>query len=585
MKLYSYFTKTVNKSTMPSPEPKKHAAQGIQGTYGRFIYRSRWLLLLLWIAVLLGCLPWARLVGGALSSGGYMQSDSEASLVEQALISQWHQGASHLFVLLTSHSTRINSPAYQRQFQYVIHWAERVPDVSSVSESPGKDGYTAVVRLDFGQTSPTQVSHIPSFNDQLASLPPGAAHLLLTGDAAIRSDWQQIAEEDSRRAELIALPLVLCLLLLIFRSVVASLMPILLAVASVTGAEAMLYGLATHREVSIFALNVVTLVCLGLSIDYSLLLIHRFREELAREQTVEQALAITLATAGSAVFHSGLMVLLGFSGLLFIDLALLRSFGLGGICATTLAVLASLTLLPALLAIIGKRLDRFSFAFPRVTLPSRASQRLDTQSLWRRGAQMVMAHPMWVLLLVLSILIGLGWPALLLKPGMPGIKGLPDDSRARQGLELLRAQFPAFTDDTLLLLVQTADRSNLLSRPQHLLQLKTLTDWVSTLPHVTGVKGLMHPPQTLKSLSPTSLIQLYALDSSQLPPDIRVLVNTTTTGESTLLTITSNAPDGSDEEQQLLQRLHTIPPSISLILTHILQSDKMQDEQTRHTGS
>jgi RND superfamily putative drug exporter len=550
MKFPSQFTKLVRVEASTSQEPDEKPKHK---SYGQAIYRLRWLILALWIAATLCCVPFAGRVADVMTSGTYVKSGSEASQVEQALVTRFHQPASRLFVVLESTNESVNAPDYQRQLQAVQAWARRLPGVSTVTSRMGNDTRSAVINIGFHQTDNALVSYIPAWRDQLLHLPAGPAQMSLAGSSALTNDWQYFSEESNRQGELIALPLLLCVLFIVFRNVFASLIPLLLAGTAMIGAQAIVYAVALHTEVCVFALNVLSLVCLGLSIDYSLLFIHRFREELTNGSRPEHALEITLATTGIAIFHSGLIILLGFTALLFIDLPLLRSFGLGGICATALALLASLTLLPALLSILGTRIRIFSFA--------KAAPRASWLSLaWQRWLQMTLTRPLPILLLVLAILVSLGLPALSLKLGIVGTSTLPTSSQARRGLEVLQAHFPTFADDSLLVIAQTPDRSNVLTSTR-LQQLQAITDWIAETPHVTRVTGLTSPPEEVMRMLPP-ISHLTSLDSFLRLPAVKELARQTTSGDSTLLAINTDEPIGSDGEQALIQRLRTMPPTI-----------------------
>src|SRR5204862_7159688 len=155
------------------------------------------------------------------------------------------------------------------------------------------------------------------------------------------------------------IPLAIIALLLVFRSVVAAILPAAVGGFAVVVALASIFVLGHFTELSIYVLNMTTLLGLGLGVDYSLFMVNRFREEIARDQPIEDAVAITVATAGRAVVFSGLTVSIGLLGLTFIRTTMMHSIGLGGILVVLLAVLAAMTLLPALLAIVGLRINAF----------------------------------------------------------------------------------------------------------------------------------------------------------------------------------------------------------------------------------
>ena len=197
--------------------------------------------------------------------------------------------------------------------------------------------------------------------------------MLVGGGPVFYADIQSVSEADLRRAEEIAFPFAIIALLLVFRSVIAAGLPAAIGGCSVVVSLALLYLLAQVFPVSIFALNITTLFGLGLGVDYSLFMVSRFREELKRGHTVPDAVGITMSTAGRAVFFSGLTVSIGLLGLVFFPLNMLRSVGIGGMLTVVLSILAAVTLLPALLSIIGTRINALPVVLPwrRQTAPER----------------------------------------------------------------------------------------------------------------------------------------------------------------------------------------------------------------------
>src|SRR5258708_4771344 len=185
------------------------------------------------------------------------------------------------------------------------------------------------------------------------------------GGRVFNEDIQSVSERDLRRAEMLAFPFAIIALLLVFRSVVAAVLPALVGGAAVVVSLALIFGLGQITNLSIFVLNITTLFGLGLGVDYSLFMVSRFREELAHGRDVEEAVAITVATAGRAVTFSGLTVSIGLVGLVFFSINMLRSVGMGGVLVVLMAVFAAITLLPAVLAIIGTRVNAFPVPIPK----------------------------------------------------------------------------------------------------------------------------------------------------------------------------------------------------------------------------
>src|SRR3954447_10619656 len=259
----------------------------------------------------------------------------------------------------------------------------------------------------------------------------------LAGGPAFYGDVQSVSEADLRRSEVISLPLAALALLVFFGSVVAAGVPLAVGGAAVVVALAGIFLVASVMPMSIFVLNLAPLLRLGLGVIYSLLMTTRCREELAKRpdgpDAVRDAVRVTVATAGRAVFFSGLTVLLGLLGLVLFEFMILRSVGIAGAIVVGLAVAAALTLQPAILTVLGGRIDRF--AVRRVNATPRTDGR--GASLARR----VMRHPVAVLVPTLALLLLLGSPFLHVRFNAPDASILPASVPSRAAFDKLEREF------------------------------------------------------------------------------------------------------------------------------------------------
>jgi putative drug exporter of the RND superfamily len=202
----------------------------------------------------------------------------------------------------------------------------------------------------------------------------------------------------------------------VFGGLVAGLLPVLTGLATVTVAVALLGLVAREHTVSVFSLNVTSVLGLGLGIDYSLLVVNRFREELRRGESREEAVAATMGTAGIATVVSGGTVAIGFGALMLSHLNVLWSVGVGGALVVAVSVLASLTLIPALLAVFGSGVDRLALPFTRGH---------DTSGFWHALARRVMGRPLLFIGISLAVVVLIASPARNLRPGVVGAESLP----------------------------------------------------------------------------------------------------------------------------------------------------------------
>jgi uncharacterized membrane protein YdfJ with MMPL/SSD domain len=279
----------------------------------------------------------------------------------------------------------------------------------------------------------------------------------------INQDINDRVSSDIARAETISIPVLAVLLVLIFGSFAAAGLPLAIGITAILGAFTALRGFAMFTDVSIFAVNVVTITGLGLAIDYGLFVVSRFREEIRRgsgpgENAVEEALARTMATAGRTVAVSGVTVAISLAGLLIFPQVFLRSMGFGGMSAVLIAMLAALTLLPALLGMLGPKVDALSvrpwlrrLVRRPVAIPD------DTHGFWYRIAHSVMRRPVVYTVVVVGLLVALALPFLRVQFGGIDVRVLPADQESRVVAETIERDFPPTTSGPIQSIVTLPD--------------------------------------------------------------------------------------------------------------------------------
>jgi len=273
----------------------------------------------------------------------------------------------------------------------------------------------------------------------------------VTGDLAIDVVFDLTLEEELIKAELISGPLTLIILLLVFGSLVAAGLPVLAGIYTVVAAIGIVTGLTyIFDDITIYANNIVSLLGIGLSVDYSLFIVNRFREELARGRDHRTAIAITSATAGRAIFFSGMTVMVGLMGMLFFENTGLPSLGWGGICATFVALTSSMVLLPAVLSLLGDRVNSFK-------VPFSMEGENGEDGFWSRIAEGVMKRPISVLVPAILVLLIAGSPFIQAEWGIVTWKALSPDDEARNGLEITDEKWPGNVANTALVVFDIED--------------------------------------------------------------------------------------------------------------------------------
>ena len=406
-----------------------------------FVTRRPWLVLALWGLLLLVCLPFALQAPGRLSADPGSLTDSESARLSALLASKFGERDTNTVLLLVRSTLAESDPKFQAAYGGFVAGLQRVPGVSRVTRYDAVSSYRAV-SADGRQT--LALAQIPLKVGAAAALRAIRAYtaqqkatgftVQLTGGQAIADDFTQFAESDSKRAEFTALPLTALVLLLVFGALVATGLPLLMSVLSITVAMAGLYGLTTLTTVSTFAQSVITLIGLGAGIDYALLMVNRFREELRREQLggrpdAAAAARRTILTAGRSVAFSGLTVAIALAALIIPPLSFVRSMGYGGVLVVIMTVLSSVTALPACFALLGERVNS-----PRL-LKLSWSQNPQASAGWTAFARKVTARPWLAVLGSTALLLALASPALHLKTGYAGAYGLTAGVESRDALQ------------------------------------------------------------------------------------------------------------------------------------------------------
>jgi RND superfamily putative drug exporter len=442
---------------------------------GRIATRYRWLIVGFWMVAIVVSLPFAPQASQVLHSGGFVSPDAESERALNLLVQKLHLNLTVVQVIFTSQNASagsVGSPQFIQESQLALARVRNWPEVSGIvsfTDNPRQislDRHAAYVNIFFKPDPDSATKLLPEMEHRLQQVP----HLKTTigGGPVFYEDIQAVSERDLRRAEFLAIPFAIIALLLVFRSVVAAILPALVGGGAVSVALALIFGLGHLTTLSIFVLNITTLFGLGLGVDYSLFMVSRFREELHRGHSVDDAVAISVATAGRAVIFSGLTVSIGLLGLAFFRINFLRSVGLAGVMVVMLAVLAAITLLPAALSIIGSRINAFPVRLPRfrrratgiigqpqVGILTFSPAAGDHQGFWYRLSHLVMRYPLQIFFPVFILLVALGLPFLGVRFSAPDASILPPDVPSRAAFDLLAKRFNDRETTPILLAVQT----------------------------------------------------------------------------------------------------------------------------------
>ncbi|WP_299056059.1 MMPL family transporter [uncultured Nocardioides sp.] len=427
--------------------------------WGSLVARRPWTVLLSGLLVTLVAGIYGAGVFGSLSTGGFGVAGSESERqgeVERELFG--NQDADVLALYRGEGDTRPGDPAFDAAVADAVAAlpSDAVVRVTSYADVPASaglvsaDGEWAQVVLSLsGEGQDELMASYDEVQEPLIAGPEAdGLEVRLAGPWAVYDDVNETTAEDLKRAELISLPVVLVLALLIFGSAVAASMPVMVGLLATVGGLALTRLLAQVTDVSVFAVNVITLLGIGLAIDYALFVVSRFREELARGLDPAAATRRTVVTAGRTVLFSGLTVAAALASLLVFPLAFMKSVAYGGVVAVLVAVLAAVTVLPAVLRLLGPRVDAGR-------LPWRRGRPVAVDSPhggWARLARAVMRRPVLVVVVLTALLLVVASPFLGARFGSVDHRVLPEDSPARVAADTLADEFGSETSTAEIVL-------------------------------------------------------------------------------------------------------------------------------------
>ena len=445
--------------------------------------RRPWLVLGIWGLVLLSGLPLALRVGTVLTSDVGAAPNSQAvkvrALLEQNFVGSGEAG-SQIVLVADGRDSGLSATRLERTFAALLADLRTLPGVAAVQSSadnpllPGFGAEKASLALvETGTTN--REAALQTYATLRERLPAGdGVSYYLTGAVAVDQELQKISKQDALRAEVLGLSVSLVVLALVFGAVVAATLPLIVAVVSITLSLAALYLLGLVTPVASFALSVVSLLGLATGIDYALLIVNRYREELAQlaprqgdvrqdgvqqsgvqqssiqQDDVRQAVQRTTLSAGKAVVVSGLTVLVALSALLIPPLSFIRSIGAASIVVMFFSVAVSVTALPALLTLLGTRVNLL-----RLT---RREPGTRSRAFWRARGSAIMRRPVVWTVLGVAALLAIGWPTLNMELGISGINGLTAQTETRQAQNVLERLGLADLEDSFDVLVDFGER-------------------------------------------------------------------------------------------------------------------------------
>lgn len=523
---------------------------------GQFINKRSAIVLVAAVAFVAAAAWYGFGVFGKLDKGDIADRNSESTQVVNQVKEQFGDGVAQVIVLFRTRGQQsVDSPAFRQEVQNVLAHAKSEADVKSITDYYSS-GSSALVSADRKSTYALLV--LPGTESQQAdkvaqirqSLHSDTIDVAVGGQAAVNADVNAQIHEDLAQAEVVSFAALAVLLVIVFRSVIAALLPLLLGGFAIVGAFLVTRILTNFVPISQYAINIITLLGLGLAIDYSLFMVSRFREELHRHRDVQAAIARTMQTSGHTIFFSGLTIIASLLCMQIFPVDFLRSMSLGGSAAVLVAMLAALFVLPAILRLLGARIDALSFGSARrnakafrdgVTVEER-------ESIWYKCGKWFMAHRWSSVLVTAGILIAAGVPFLHAHFASPDYRSLPEGSESRYVSEKLASDFgdPAAP----IRIIYTA--------PDDLkqgAQVEKLFDYVQAVRKLEGVTSTL---SIVDIPNVTTKEQYRTMYGYPLNSRVAELYDQRVNGTTTLIDVNYGGAADADQTQKLVEKLRNL---------------------------
>lgn len=518
---------------------------------GVFAHRRRWVIIAVWIVALLAAGPLLGKLSTRLSQGGFAVPGSQSDAVQKAIQKDF-PAQSTFSDTLVLHSTKLRAtdPVFKGTVIKAITVLAKQPGVGNVINpylSPQRfisaDGHTVIAIAGLTDTQNQALQHVPQLDKAVKAAAKGTSvDVYLAGSAPFYKQFGETTTSDLSRAERIAFPITLVILIIAFGSIVAAGVPLILALLGLAISLGIVSIIAATTTVSIFTENIMSMIGIGVGIDYSLFVLTRFRNELNKSGDTPDALGNAMATSGKAVLVSALTVFVALSGTLLVNIAAFRSMGLGAMVTVALAGVGALTLLPAVLGALGPRINKWSVH----------RRTADTSSgLWHRWATTVMRRPWLALIASVAVLLVLALPARGLKLGSSGPSILPKTSEVRVATEIVGKAFGQG---------QVAPVRIVISDPRGVLgagfaNVYKIAGQIAKDKQVTRVDSIA----TLLPRTPLAQARAIAL-SPQAKPFVGSIVGAN--GKLTLISVNTKDEPQSDTVGDLVKRLRASIPGL-----------------------
>lgn len=526
---------------------------------GLTIYRKRWTVLAFWAVLLLIALPLAPRATNALKPGGFSNDKLPSAQARVVFRDKLDLTPMSFELIFRSEAYGAYEDGFTSDLQAALAQIGTRPEVTRIIthlDDPARvspDGLSVHVTIGLN----LDLEDAREFLDTARPLiEPGDLGLTFTGGPPLYADISLSSERDVRRAEILAFPLSTVALLLVFGTLIAAFLPATVGGVGVILALAAVALISRGVDMSVFVLNIVTLLGIGLGIDYSLFFTSRFREQLAAGDSVEQAVATAQATAGAAILFSGVTSLIGLASLTAFEFMMLRSVGIGAVIVITAAIFAALTLMPAVLGILGPRVNAFRVIPPFLSRTDR--------DMWGSLSRWVMKRPLMVAVPTVLFLLLLASPVRGIRLGTVDATILPTELESRRGFDILRDEFGLLnqTQVPVAYVFDEAEDTDPLS-PGNLERLYAFGRALEGLDEVTRVRSIVNVSPDLDVGTYTTL---YRVPEAVTDLAVQTLLRDSVRDGAVLFLVESDVEPFGPEASSLVSDIRAFDPGPDVAL-------------------
>ena len=494
----------------------------------------QWIIVIIWLLAVFLCVLYLPYAGKPFKIENLSDPKAESTIARKVMETEFPYSGSRIFVLYESSTLNANDPYFIAQVNKSLAGAKNLtfehriisPYKNSRQISDNKKIVYAVIETEL--KAEQLANSMNKIRESLGT--PKKLKISIGGEPAYTADVYRLSEENLTRGELIAVPICLIAMIFIFSGFMPALLTIVIGIINITIIVTILYLLGHQIDLTVFVLNIATMLGLGLSLDYTLLITYRFREEYAKCHDCKNTILVTLGTAGKSVFFSGLIVLISIASLVFFPINILYSIGIGGIVVVVVTVLSSVTFLPAMLCLFEKYVTQTNFK-----LKCNSSPENNHQKNWFKFAMLVMKYPFTFMIPTILVLLLLGYPFLNVKINSSDAKILPTWAQSRQVLEQFDENFNA-NELTPINIVLIAKNKSILSKNN----VGSLYNYAKRLKEDSRVNRVLSIVTFKSSLTKQQYQQIYSSTSLPFDEYQKQIFKSMAKGKYTIMSIISN---------------------------------------------